>query len=98
MDRGDRIRSRLRRSRSRSGRVQRRPRILRLSDRFEAMHMKTSVGHIRLKRAYEPPEPSDGTRILIDRLWPRGIKKSDAAIDRWLRDIAPSTDLRRWFG
>jgi len=60
--------------------------------------MKTSVGHIRLKRAYEPPEPSDGTRILIDRLWPRGIKKSDAAIDRWLRDIAPSTDLRRWFG
>jgi uncharacterized protein YeaO (DUF488 family) len=60
--------------------------------------MKTPVGHIRLKRAYEPPEPSDGTRILIDRLWPRGIKKADAAIDRWIKEIAPSNELRRWFG
>jgi uncharacterized protein YeaO (DUF488 family) len=55
-------------------------------------------GNIRLKRAYEPPSPDDGTRILIDRLWPRGIKKTQAAIDRWLRDIAPSAELRRWFG
>lgn len=53
---------------------------------------------IRLKRAYEPPTPEDGTRILVDRLWPRGIKKADAAIDRWLKEIAPSTGLRRWFG
>lgn len=60
--------------------------------------MKTPARQVRLKRAYDPPEPGDGTRILIDRLWPRGIKKSDAAIDRWLRDIAPSTNLRRWFG
>jgi uncharacterized protein YeaO (DUF488 family) len=56
------------------------------------------VQNIRLKRAYDPPEAADGTRILVDRLWPRGIKKSEAAIDRWIRDIAPSTELRRWFG
>ncbi len=61
------------------------------------MEMRTAP-HVRLKRAYDPPEPGDGTRILIDRLWPRGVKKSNAAIDRWLRDIAPSTELRRWFG
>ena len=53
---------------------------------------------VKLKRAYESPEPGDGMRILIDRLWPRGIKKTDAAIDRWIRDLAPSTELRRWFG
>jgi uncharacterized protein YeaO (DUF488 family) len=53
---------------------------------------------IRLKRAYEPPADSDGVRVLVDRLWPRGIRKSDAAIDRWLKEIAPSTELRRWFG
>ena len=53
---------------------------------------------IKLKRAYESPEPSDGMRILVDRVWPRGIKKADAAIDLWLRDIAPRTELRRWFG
>lgn len=53
---------------------------------------------IRLKRVYLAAEASDGTRVLIDRLWPRGITKRHAAIDRWLRDIAPSTELRRWFG
>ncbi len=53
---------------------------------------------IKLKRAYEPPESGDGTRILVDRLWPRGVKKADAAIDLWLKDIAPSAELRRWFG
>jgi uncharacterized protein YeaO (DUF488 family) len=53
---------------------------------------------IRLKRAYEPPSPEDGRRIIVDRLWPRGIRKADAAIDRWLKEIAPSTELRRWFG
>jgi uncharacterized protein YeaO (DUF488 family) len=49
---------------------------------------------IRLKRAYRPAAAGDGARILVDRLWPRGLKKSDAAIDRWLKDIAPSTALR----
>lgn len=52
---------------------------------------------IRLKRAYEPPAASDGTRVLVDRLWPRGITKTEAAIDYWFRDLAPSTELRRWF-
>lgn len=53
---------------------------------------------IRLKRAYLPPSPEDGARVLVDRLWPRGVRKSEAAIDRWAKDIAPSTELRRWFG
>ena len=52
---------------------------------------------IALKRAYEQPAPSDGARILVDRLWPRGVTKARARIDAWLRDLAPSTQLRRWF-
>jgi len=53
---------------------------------------------ILLKRAYESPEPSDGFRILVDRLWPRGVSKDAAQIDWWFKDIAPSTSLRKWFG
>ncbi|HMK02418.1 MAG TPA: DUF488 family protein [Reyranella sp.] len=56
-----------------------------------------SARDIRLKRAYQPAAADDGARILVDRLWPRGLKKSDAAIERWLKDIAPSTALRKWF-
>ncbi len=52
---------------------------------------------IRLKRAYEPPSPDDGLRILVERLWPRGVKKEKAAIDLWLKEIAPSTELRKWY-
>lgn len=52
---------------------------------------------IRLKRAYVTPSADDGVRVLVDRLWPRGVLKSEAAIDRWLKEIAPSTELRRWF-
>lgn len=52
---------------------------------------------IRIKRIYEPVDKMDGYRVLIDRLWPRGIKKEDAHIDIWLKDIAPSTVLRKWF-
>jgi len=62
------------------------------------MSKKIAADHIKLKRAYESPAPDDGTRILIDRLWPRGVKKADAAIDEWMKDIAPSTGLRKWFG
>ena len=51
-----------------------------------------------LKRAYESPAPSDGFRVLVERLWPRGLKKTDAALDLWLKEIAPSPDLRQWFG
>lgn len=51
-----------------------------------------------MKRVYEPPSRSDGQRILVDRLWPRGLSKKDAAVDEWMKDLAPSTELRRWFG
>lgn len=54
-------------------------------------------GTIRVKRAYEAPDPKDGCRVLVDRLWPRGIAKEAAHIDLWLKDIAPSTELRKWF-
>ena len=57
-----------------------------------------SPENIKLKRAYEPPAAGDGMRILVDRLWPRGVKKAAAAIDMWAKDIAPSTELRQWFG
>lgn len=53
---------------------------------------------IRLKRIYDPAGPADGTRILVDGLWPRGVKKADAAVDDWLRDVAPGKALRQWFG
>ena len=62
------------------------------------MSKKIAASHIKLKRAYEAPAADDGIRILIDRLWPRGVKKTDAAIDEWMKEIAPSTELRKWFG
>lgn len=62
------------------------------------MTKTTGTSNIRLKRAYLPPAPEDGLRVLVDRLWPRGISKSDAKIDRWMKELAPSSELRRWFG
>lgn len=62
------------------------------------MSARVRAGNIRLKRAYESASREDGTRILIDRLWPRGLKKADAAIDQWAKALAPSTALRQWFG
>jgi uncharacterized protein YeaO (DUF488 family) len=53
---------------------------------------------IALKRAYEPASTGDGLRILVERLWPRGVSKQKAHIDLWLKDVAPSTDLRKWYG
>jgi|SRR5215204_28885 len=53
---------------------------------------------IRLKRAYEPAAPSDGYRVLIDRLWPRGVSRKKARLDAWERELAPSAELRQWFG
>ncbi len=53
---------------------------------------------IRLKRAYEPASADDGVRILVERLWPRGLTKAAAAIDYWVKDVAPTTELRTWFG
>ena len=52
---------------------------------------------IKLKRVYEAPSKADGTRILVDRLWPRGLSKEKAHVDLWLKEVAPSTELRRWF-
>jgi uncharacterized protein YeaO (DUF488 family) len=53
---------------------------------------------VRIKRIYDEPEAADGWRVLVDRLWPRGVSKEEAALDDWLKDIAPSTELREWFG
>jgi len=52
----------------------------------------------QLKRAYEPASRADGCRVLVERLWPRGVSKSQAAIDAWLKDVAPSSELRQWYG
>jgi len=62
------------------------------------MSTKIPAGHIRIKRAYEPRTHDDGTRILIDRLWPRGVKKENLALDQWAKELSPSTELRQWFG
>lgn len=53
---------------------------------------------LKIKRAYEPASAEDGVRVLVDRIWPRGLSKETARIDAWLKDLAPSTELRRWFG
>ncbi len=53
---------------------------------------------IKIKRVYEKPERGDGLRVLVDRMWPRGLKKEQAAVDIWLKEIAPSAGLRKWFG
>jgi uncharacterized protein YeaO (DUF488 family) len=60
-------------------------------------HSKTA-SEVTIKRAYEPASPHDGTRILVDRLWPRGVKKASAGISQWMKEIAPSNELRKWFG
>jgi uncharacterized protein YeaO (DUF488 family) len=52
---------------------------------------------VRTKRVYEPASADDGYRVLVDRVWPRGVSKEDAAVDEWARELAPSTDLRKWF-
>ncbi len=53
---------------------------------------------VRVKRIYEPPEPADGYRLLVDRLWPRGVSRESTSLDAWMREVAPSSELRRWFG
>lgn len=53
---------------------------------------------LKIKRAYDAPEKTDGTRILVDRLWPRGLSRNKAAVDLWFKEVAPSTELRQWFG
>ncbi len=60
--------------------------------------MTRKTAAIRLKRVYEPPSPDDGTRILVERLWPRGVNKQKAAVDHWAKEVAPSPELRKWYG
>ena len=62
------------------------------------MSARIPARNVKLKRAYEPAAPGDGTRILVDRLWPRGVSKSRLARDEWMKDVAPSSGLRKWFG
>lgn len=62
------------------------------------MSPSSASSRIKLKRVYEPASRADGTRILVDRLWQRGLRKEDAVIDHWLKDLAPRTALRQWFG
>jgi uncharacterized protein YeaO (DUF488 family) len=59
--------------------------------------MMAPVKQIQVKRVYEKPSSADGTRVLVDRLWPRGVSKAQAAVEAWLRDLAPSDGLRQWF-
>ncbi|TCN18044.1 DUF488 domain-containing protein [Sinorhizobium americanum] len=61
------------------------------------MSGKISEKNVKLKRVYERPTDGDGKRVLVDRLWPRGVRKADAAIDYWAKELAPSTELRKWF-
>ena len=59
--------------------------------------MTEKKARLTIKRAYEPPASGDGWRVLVDRLWPRGVSKARLQLDAWVRDVAPSTDLRKWF-
>ena len=58
---------------------------------------KRRLGEIRLKRVYDPPSPDDGFRVLVERLWPRGLTKEQAKVDLWLKEVAPSPELRAWY-
>jgi uncharacterized protein YeaO (DUF488 family) len=60
--------------------------------------MARAAAHVQVRRVYDPPEPDDGRRVLVDRLWPRGLSKQRARLDDWCKEIAPSTELRRWYG
>ena len=62
------------------------------------MSARIPAANVKLKRTYELPAADDATRVLVDRLWPRGVSKEHAALDQWMKDISPSTELRKWFG
>lgn len=62
------------------------------------MSTRIAAANVKLKRAYDPAAATDGTRVLVDRLWPRGVPKENAELDQWMKEIAPSTALRQWFG
>lgn len=56
------------------------------------------LSEVRLRRIYDEPDPDDGARVLVDRVWPRGLRKEDARLDEWCKQVAPSTELRTWYG
>ena len=60
--------------------------------------MASKEAHVQIRRIYEDPTPEDGTRVLVDRIWPRGMSKQRAHLDEWCKQIAPSTELRKWYG
>lgn len=60
--------------------------------------MTSRQHHVQVRRIYEEPTPDDGTRVLVDRIWPRGVSKERAHLDEWCKQIAPSTELRKWYG
>ena len=62
------------------------------------MSTRIAADNVKLKRAYEASATGDGVRVLVDRLWPRGVSKEEAGLDQWMKDIAPSAELRKWFG
>jgi uncharacterized protein YeaO (DUF488 family) len=66
--------------------------------RREKVDVGADGDRVRLKRAYEPASPEDGTRVLVERLWPRGVSRAAAALDDWAKEIAPSPELRTWYG
>jgi uncharacterized protein YeaO (DUF488 family) len=57
-----------------------------------------TIGEVRVRRVYDEPDENDGVRVLVDRIWPRGMTKARAALDEWCKDVAPSTALRKWYG
>lgn len=59
---------------------------------------RTSRPRLQVRRVYDPPARSDGCRVLVDRIWPRGLSKEAAKLDAWIKDVAPSSELRKWFG
>src|SRR5215469_12961580 len=76
----------------------RQPRVRRSRDRGIRSPMSKVSAQVHIKRVYDAPAASDGYRVLVDRLWPRGVSKEEAHLDEWARELAPSTELRRWFG
>jgi uncharacterized protein YeaO (DUF488 family) len=56
-----------------------------------------ATSQVQIRRVYDAPQPTDGRRVLVDRLWPRGLSKAKAALDEWCKDVAPSTELRKWY-
>lgn len=62
------------------------------------MTARVTAANLKLKRAYQTADAADGTRILVDRLWPRGVSKIDAALGEWMKELSPTTELRKWFG